>query len=183
MTAARVKPPRRPKEPPGTPLERARAMALRILAFHARSERQLHDRLARAGHDAIADDVVAWARRLGYLDDTAYARGRAAALLARVGPRLAERRLLAEGIDEARARAAIASAAAERVRERVEERRAGEPAEVTLCREALRARLRGAEPGALEDRERSRLARFLLGRGFSGRAVGAVLGWDGDLEG
>ncbi len=167
----------------GTPLEQAKALTLRVLAFHARSERQLRDRLARAGHDDVADEVVAWARRLGYLDDAAYARGRATALLARVGPRLAERRLRAEGIDEQRARAAVAAASEARVDERVPDRRPGEPAEVALCRAAVRRRLRDVDPAGLDDRERSRLVRFLLGRGFSGRAVAAVLGWDGDLEG
>jgi regulatory protein len=157
----------------GSPLEEAKALALRVLAFHARSEAQLRARLARAGFESQADEVLAWARRLGYLDDGAYARARARALLGagRVGPRRAEERLRATGIDPARARAAVAEAA----EERAGERRAGEPAELALGREALARRLRGRDPALLDERERARLARFLLGRGFSSGVVARLV--------
>lgn len=164
----------------GSPLEEAKALALRVLAYHARSEAQLRARLERAGHGAGADEVLAWARRLGYLDDAVYARARARALLGagRVGPRRAEQRLRAAGIDAASARAAVAAAA----EERAEDRREGEPAEVALCRDALARRLRGRALSLLDDRERARVARFLLGRGFSSSAVARLVPPRGDGE-
>lgn len=166
--------PRQPRRsrPEAPPLEDAKALALRVLAFHPRTEAQLRQRLARAGHDGIADDVVAWLARLGYLDDAAYARGRARGLLRRLGPRGAERRLRAEGVAAQLARDAVVEAAEERAAGRPP----GEGAEVALCRAALGKRLRGADPADLDERARARVARFLLGRGFSGAAVARVLG-------
>ncbi|HYG68088.1 MAG TPA: RecX family transcriptional regulator, partial [Anaeromyxobacteraceae bacterium] len=95
---------------PATPLERGKALALRFLAARARTEAQVRARLTKAELDEVADEVVAWLRGLGYLDDAAYARARARSLVARgrAGPRLAERRLLAAGIPSASARAAVA---------------------------------------------------------------------------
>jgi regulatory protein len=162
----------------GRTLEEAKALVLRILASHARSEAQLRARLVREGHAEHAEEVIAWLGRCGYLDDRAYARGRARALLARVGPRMVERRLRAAGIAGDVARAVVAAAAEERAAELASEG----PAELVLCRAALRARLRGAEPGSLGERERARLARFLLGRGFSGAAVARVLGLRCDAD-
>jgi regulatory protein len=144
-----------------------------VLAFHARSEAQLRARLERAGFEAVASEVLAWARRLGYLDDSAYARGRARALLApgRAGPRLVERKLAAAGIPRADARRAVAEAVAERAGG------VGGPGggEAALCREALARKLRGADPDALDPKARARAVRFLLGRGFSPEVVSRVL--------
>jgi regulatory protein len=109
--------------------------------------------------------VLAWLRGLGYLDDEAYARDRARSLLGpgRAGPRLAERRLVAEGIAPPQARAAVAGALPE----------PGE--EARRCR-ALAERRAGRPPRELDDRERARLARWLRGRGFTGGAVASALG-------
>ena len=151
------------------PLDRAKSVALRYLAAQARTEAQVRARLARAELEGEADAVVAWLLRLGYLDDAAYALARARALVApgRLGPRLAERRLVTAGIDPSRAREAVAAAL---------EDRDGAPGEVGLCRALAEKRARTADLAALDDRARSRLARFLLGRGFSGSAVMRVLG-------
>ncbi|MGA8892746.1 MAG: RecX family transcriptional regulator, partial [Anaeromyxobacteraceae bacterium] len=100
---------------------------------------------------------------LGYLDDAAFARDRATSLVApgRLGPRLAEQRLVAAGIPRAAARRAVEDALGD--------------AEAARCRELAerRTRVRIAD---LDDRARARLSRFLLGRGFSGRAVSSALG-------
>lgn len=167
----------RARPEPGT-LDDARALVLRVLAFHARTRAQLRARLERAGLAAHAEAVLAWAERLGYLDDAAYARGRARALLAagRSSPRRAEEKLRAEGVDAAAARAAVAEAA----EERAAARGAGESAELALAREALHRRLRGRELSALDLRERARLARFLVGRGFSPGAVARLVPLDPD---
>ena len=146
-----------------TPLARARARALRWLAARPRTEAQIRERLVRAGFPEEADGVVTWLRGLGYLDDAAFARDRARLLVApgRLGPRLAERRLAASGIPRDDARRAVADALG-----------ADESARCRLLAER-RARRPIAE---LDDRERARLGRFLLGRGFSGRAVSSALG-------
>lgn len=154
-------------------LARAKNVALRYLATCARTEAQVRARLAKAELAAEADAVIAWLSRLGYLDDAAYARARARALVApgKLGPRLAERRLRTAGIDAGPARAAVAAALAE----------AGEGAagEVALCRALAERRARTAELAGLDARARGRLARFLVGRGFSGSVVARVLGiWE-----
>jgi regulatory protein len=154
-------------------LEAAKALALRVLAFHARSEAQLRARLARSGHAGVADEVLGWLRRLGYVDDAAFARARARSLLAagRAGPRLAERRLLAAGIPRDDARRAVRDALGAADASGA----GGERREAALCGEALAKRLRGADPSALEPKARARHARFLLGRGFSPAVVARVL--------
>jgi len=180
--------PRRPRAagapPPSAPdagadperaLQRAKAVALRFLAAAARTERQLRARLAKAELQPQADAVVAWLRDLGYLDDEAYARARARALTApgRLGPRAAERRLQAAGVPAPSARAAVAAALAD------------DGGEAARCRALAERRARGTPLGTLDDKARARLARFLLGRGFSGAAVARTLGGfdDRDLEG
>ena len=158
-----------------TPLARARALALRALAARARSEAEIRSRLRRADLGDVADEVVRWLAGLGYLDDRAYAQARARSLLrpGQLGPRLVERRLLAAGVDGALAREAIAGA--------LEAEGGGVRAELALCRVLARTRARG-DPEDLADREKARLARFLAGRGFSGRAVAQVVGVREDLE-
>lgn len=146
-----------------SPQSRARARALRMLAARPRTEAQLGEKLARAGFADQVPDVVAWLRGLGYLDDAVFARDRARALVSpgRLGPRLAEARLVAAGVPREDARRAVAEALG--------------PDEVERCR--LLAERRAPGPlSALDDRARARLSRFLLGRGFSGRAVSAALG-------
>jgi regulatory protein len=151
-------------------LERAKEIALRYLAFSARTESQVRARLAKGDCAGHADAVVAWLRALGYLDDAAYARARAAALLTRgrAGPRLAARRLQAAGIEGPEARSAVAAALAEAGGE-------GEP-ELALCRALAAKRARGAALASLDDRARRRIASFLLGRGFAAPVVARVLG-------
>ena len=146
-----------------TPQSRARARALRLLAARPRTEAQIRERLVRAGFAEEAEGVVAWLRDLRYLDDAAFARDRAVGLVApgRLGPRLAEQRLVAAGIPREAARRAVKEALGDE--------------ELARCRTIAERRARGS-PGDLEDREKARLSRFLLGRGFSGRAVSAALG-------
>jgi regulatory protein len=157
------------------PLARAKAVALRWLAAAARTEAQVRSRLDRAGLGAEAEEVVAWLRHLRYLDDEAYARARARALTApgKLGPRAAERRLLQAGVAPAAARAAVAAALAE-----------APGGEAARCR-ALAERRAPGGLAALDEQGRARLARFLLGRGFSGAVVARTLGGfeDRELEG
>jgi regulatory protein len=152
-------------------LARAKAIALRYLASRARTTSQVRARLAKDDLADHADAVVEWLRHLGYLDDSAFARARARALLAhgRAGPRLAARRLAAAGIPPAAAREAIAAA--------VDDVAEG-AGELALCRALAERRAKGAV-SALDDKGRQRLARFLLGRGFAGPVVARVVGlWE-----
>lgn len=159
-------------------VSRAKAKALRLLASRPRTQSQIRERLERDGFSEAAGQVIAWLMRLGYLDDLSYARARARSLLGagRLGPRLAERRLLAAGIGAEQARQAIEAALEESMGESAGER-SERRAEVALCQEALRRRLRGAALEGLDDKAKQRLARFLVGRGFSGSAVAQVLGF------
>ncbi len=160
---------------PESSSSRARAIALRYLAAAARTEAQVRARLARAELASEADGTVRWLLGLGYLDDAAWARGRARALLGpgRAGPRLAERRLVEAGIDRDRARSSVAAAVADAAG------LPGSDGETALCRALAERRARTADLGALEPRARARLARFLLGRGFSGPVVARVVGlWE-----
>jgi regulatory protein len=152
------------------PLQRAKAKALRLLAARPRTAAGIRERLARDGFAEVADEVVGWLTGLGYLDDAAYARARARSLTApgRLGPRLAERRLVAEGVPQDEAREAVGRALCEAGA-------APEAAEAALARALVERRVRGPL-ALLDDRDRARLARFLLGRGFSGRAVSSALG-------
>jgi regulatory protein len=154
------------------PLARAKAIALRYLASRARTTSQVRARLAKDGLEDHADAVVEWLRRLGYLDDAAFALAAARSLLThgRAGPRLAARRLAAAGIAPAAAREVIAAA--------VQDAAADGGGELSLCR-ALAERRAKRPVADLDDRGRRRLARFLLGRGFAGPVVARVLGlWD-----
>jgi regulatory protein len=153
------------------PLEQAKALALRLLSERARTERQIRRRLEQAGLGAAADELIAWLHALGYLDDGAYAAARARALLApgRLGPAAAEQRLVAAGVEPERARSAVAEALADGAV-------GGGPPEEALCRKLAERRWGGPLPRDLDPRSRARLARFLLGRGFSGDAVARLLG-------
>ncbi len=59
----------------------------------------------------------------------------------------------------------------------------GTEGEAGLCRALAVRRARTADLASLDDRARRRLARFLLGRGFSGSAVARVLGVYEDSDG
>jgi len=157
--------------PSSEPQQRARQVALRFLAARARTEGEVRARLSRAGLGDEADGVVRWLRGLGYVDDEAFAGARSRALLApgRLGPREVERRLVKAGLSAELAQSAVGRAL------RGEDGRPLALAERELCR-ALAERRARRPLGALDERERGRLARFLLGRGFSAAAVAAVLG-------
>jgi len=163
--------------PPVPPQQRARAIALRLLAARARTEVEVRARLAREGLEDEADQVVAWLRGLGYVDDEAFASARSRALLAtgRLGPGEVERRLVRAGLSPEMARRAVGRALGG------EEGRPLADAERDLCRALAERRVRRSL-AALDDGERGRLARFLAGRGFSTAAVAAVLGMNGESE-
>ena len=149
------------------PLERAKALALKLLAHRARSQEEVRRRLERKGFAAeVVGATLARLRELGYLDDGAYARSRAESLLARgrLAPAAVERRLSASGVAAPTARAAVDEARGERTERDL----------ARACLEARRPALERGSPLA----ERIRAARFLAGRGFSEEVVREVVGLD-----
>ena len=163
--------------PERTPLQRAKDLTLRALGSRAHSEAELRRKLAKAKLSDEADVALAWLRGLGYVDDRAFAAGRARALLrpGGVGPRMAEQKLAQAGIGRDAAKAAVAE-----VLEGAGGRTRGEAG---LCRALAERKVKG-DPARLDERARNKLARFLLGRGFKGEAVRTAVGgsWEPDAD-
>ena len=145
--------------------------ALDLLARRSRTELELDRALERAKFPAAERKVaLARLRELGYMDDREVARGRARTLIGRGdAPRLAARRLAAQGIAPQDAQAAVAEAS-------------GEADDQELARKALQRRLRGREPA--DEREKRRLLRALIAKGHKPGAAARALGmeWEGDDE-
>jgi SOS response regulatory protein OraA/RecX len=106
----------------GDPLE----IAADALRHRDRSRREVEERLARAGVDADErDDALETLERLGYLDDTRFAAGRAEALAARgfgdeaIRHDLAEHGVAAEAVEAALGALAPESARAQELVERL----------------------------------------------------------------
>lgn len=109
---------------------------------------------------------MARVRELGYLDDREVARSRARALLGRgQAPRLVARKLAAQGIEPAEAKAAAGEAA----------EGAGED---DLALAALRRKLRGRAP--TDEKDRRRLLRQLISKGHRPSAAARALGMELD---
>lgn len=152
-----------PPPPPGpSPLDRAVA----LLASRERTVRELEAALARRGvPEEERAAALARVKELGYIDDASVARARAKRLLEKGGaPRLAERKLVAQGVSRETAQAASREAA-------------GDRSEAELAREALQRRLRG-RPIASE-KERQRLLRLLVRMGHRPSAALAALKGEG----
>lgn len=135
--------------------ERARQKAYRLLALRAHSEGELEAKLHASGFDepAVAG-ALARCRELGYLDDGRYARQRARDLAVNrlFGDRRIAVDLKAKGVAEPLVRAAIAAAR--------EELPAGAAIGRILAKRGL------AEPEALDRKEKERIIRSLMGKGF-----------------
>jgi SOS response regulatory protein OraA/RecX len=143
--------------------------ALKLLARRAYTAVEMDAALERAGvPEGERAQAVARLRELGYMDDLEVARARARTMLGRgAAPRLAERKLGAQGVDAAQARTAVGEAAD------------GE-SEAELLERALRKVLHGRAPAG--DKERRRAFRALVAKGHRPGQVARALGidWDGD---
>ena len=141
--------------------------AVKLLAARQRTELELRKALAAFPASEV-DSALARLKELGYINDPRTARARART---RVGqgdaPSLAARKLLAQGISQAEARAAAAEAA----------EGAGED---ELAARALERRLRGRKPAS--EREKLRLLRALIAKGHRPSVAARALGmdWEGD---
>ncbi len=143
----------------------ATAHAVKLLSVRARTRQELELALQRRGYsDRARKAALARVAELGYLDDAAYARSRASALLSegKYAPGGVVRRLVARGVGEAQARAAVAEAA----------REAKAPREVAV--ELLTRR--GLWGRKLSSAERGKAARLLASRGFDEHLVEGLLG-------
>jgi regulatory protein len=136
--------------------EKAEKKAYRLLALRGHSEKELREKLRRGGFaESLVDGVISKCREFGYLDDQKFTRQRVRELA--VNRLLGDRRIVADlhekGIPEADCREAIAA-----VREELGEEEAIE--------KMLRKKRLGAVVAGMDGRQKARVARSLLGRGF-----------------
>jgi regulatory protein len=135
---------------------KAERKAYRLLTLRAHSEQELRTKLRQGVFpEPVIAAVIEKCRGLGYLNDGAFARGRARELA--VNRLLGDRRIALDlrekGIPEELARQAIAEIRAE----------IGEDEAVDRL---LRKKARGGTIGGRDDKETARIARSLLGKGF-----------------
>jgi regulatory protein len=157
-------------------LSRAEAKAFRLLTLRAHSEKELRAKLRAGGFaDEVVEQAVGRCRELGYLNDEAFARQRARMLAV---SRLSGDRLIALDLRERGIDAGIAARAIAEVR--------GELDEEEAARRLLRKRTGGRPIDGLTDREKARVARGLMGKGFPAGLILKTLkkteeeGFDGD---
>jgi regulatory protein len=144
----------------------------RLLTTRARSERELGDRLARAGFDdSVVESTLRRLRELGLVDDADFARRwvQERASAKGLGPALLMSELRSKGVDVAVAEAALAEAGRDEVAQATE-------LAASLVRKVARKPL---------DRQAGSLWQMLRRKGYSSdaaeAAVKAVLppeGWD-----
>jgi regulatory protein len=160
----------------GLELGRAEGKAFRLLTLRAHSEKELRTKLHAGGFaDEVVEQVVRRCRELGYLNDETFARQRARMLA--VG-RLAGDRRIALDLRERGIDAGLSARAIAEVR--------GELGEEEAAERLLRRKTRGRPVAALDNREKARLARGLMGKGFPTGLILRTLkkteeeGFDGD---
>ncbi len=146
-------------------LEKARGKAFRLLALRAQSERELRHKLAQKDFDdETIDRVLAELSDLKYLDDEAFARqwARNLGVNRLLGNRRIEASLREKGIPADAARRAV-----EAFREEITEKEA--------IRRIVRKRMKGRETALPDDREKRKLVRSLMGKGFPPGLIFEVL--------
>ncbi len=135
--------------------EKAKQRAFRLLAIRARSEKELRTKLKEKGYDeSVVGDVTARLRELRYLDDESFARSWARNLA--VNRLWGNIRIEASLRDKGIPRELIELVIRE-VREELSEKK------------ALRALIKKKEKNLtmkMDDRNKRRLARSLMGKGF-----------------
>jgi regulatory protein len=137
-------------------LGRAEAKAFRLLTLRAHSESELRVKLLAGGFaEAMVEQVILKCRELGYLNDEVFARQRARMLA--VGRLAGDRRIMHDlrqrGVD-----AEICARAIAEVR--------GELGQEDAALRLLRRKTRGRPVAALDEKEKARLARGLMGKGY-----------------
>ncbi len=144
--------------------EKAKQRAFRLLAVRARSEQELRAKLKERGYDeAVVGDVAARLRELKYLDDESFARewARNLAVNRLLGNRRIEASLREKGIPRELTGRVIAE-----VREELSEEKA---------LRMLIGKKRGKSAVKPDEKEKRRLARSLVGKGFPTELVFSML--------
>jgi regulatory protein len=137
-------------------LGRAEGKAFRLLTLRAHSEKELRAKLQAGGFSTtVVGEVLRRCRDLGYLNEEAFAKQRARVLAI---SRLAGDRRIALDLRERGIDAGLAARVIAEVR--------GELGEEEAAKRLLRKKIRGRPVAALNDREKARLARGLMGKGF-----------------
>ena len=137
-------------------LAKAEKKAYRLLALRAHSEKELRAKLRAGGFaTTVVEEVVRRCRELGYLNDEAFARQRARVLAV---SRLAGDRRIALDLRERGIEAGLSARVIAEVRVELGEEEA--------AKRLLRKKTRGRPVAALTEREKARLARGLMGKGF-----------------
>lgn len=136
--------------------EKAEKKAYRLLALRAHSEKELRDKLRKGGFaESIVAGVIEKCQGFGYLNDGNFARARARELAVNrlAGNRRIALDLIERGISEELCRQAISD-----VRSEISEEDAAE--------RLLRKKAKGIALAGMGGREKMRLARSLMGKGF-----------------
>jgi regulatory protein len=141
----------------GEPLwKKAEQKAYRLLTLRAHSEKELQVKLRGGGFtETVVDAVIEKCRELGYLNDGNYARQRARELAVNrlAGDRRIAFDLRERGISEELSRQAIAEVRAELSEEEAVDRFLGK-------------HTKGMAITGMDDREKARWVRRLMGKGF-----------------
>jgi regulatory protein len=136
--------------------EKAEKKAYRLLALRAHSEKELSEKLRKGGFSApVVSGVIEKCQELGYLNDGNFARQRARELAVNrlAGNRRIALDLIERGISEEFCRQAISEVRAEISEEDAVDR-------------LLRKKAKGIAAAGMGNREKMRLARSLMGKGF-----------------
>jgi len=136
-------------------IARARVAALGYLAASARTAMEIRRSLRRRGFDdAVADDVVEWARERGYVNDSEYALAYVRARFGGHGAARLRQDLMRRGVEREEVDAALAAV--------LEDADTGEAA-----LDAAAPRWRALAGEADSRRRRQKTLEFLVRRGFS----------------
>lgn len=144
-------------------VERAKACCFRLLAYRARSEAELGQRLRARGFAAsVIEQTLARLRELGMVDDAEFAETWVEGRLAQrpMGPAALRSELRRKGVPGDLAARAI-------------EKRLGEEAQFDLALALARKRLAGQQ--ASDPKAVARIRRFLVQRGFSSDTIQSVM--------
>jgi len=148
-------------------VEKAQNQAFRLLALRPRSEKELRDKLLQNYTADIADLVIQKCKDNGYLNDNAFALGRARqlALYRLKGNRFIEADLSCKGLDQK-----IISDAIQTIRRELSEKEAIE--------KVIEKKLK--KPSLAGRQEREKMGRYLLSRGFAADSIFAILNRQAD---
>jgi regulatory protein len=150
--------------------EKAQQKAYRLLALRAHSEKELRMKLRKGDFtESVVNSVVEKCQELGYLNDANYARHRTRVLAVNrlEGDRMISCDLRDRGISE------------EECREAISEVR-GEISEEEAIHRLLQKKARGMAVTEMDNRQKAKLARGLMGKGFPAGLVFRALKGTGE---